>query len=475
MNKLRLLVLGVLTLSAALQPLAAQTRQIGERAFERAAGSWTQIDPDGRQFAVDPRVITVRFKGDASRNQQDNLYATLGHTELRRAATGFIDIEVAAGQDVFDAIDAYQASGLVEIVEPTTIGRYNVEPNDPGYASQWFPAAVSAPAAWDITAGSPNAIVAILDSGTEYTHEDLGLGADAYQNIWLNAGEDPWSDPADPGTGNGVDDDLNGLVDDWLGWDFGSGNNDIAGPFYHGTSVAGVVGAKTNNAVGVASIAGGWNGPGAKLMIAGVGDSAPVGSILDDAILYSGAMGAHVVQLSLTVGQSAAIDAAIEMARNTYDMSVICASGNDGLTSVGYPSVHPLVVAVGATNQSDQRASFSNHGPDVEVSAPGTSMYTATTGNAYASTSGTSFAAPTVSGVVALMLSVNPGLDSETIRQILRDTADKVGGYDYNWDATRPGHSFELGYGRVNALAAVQAAMNVPAEIFKTGFESATE
>ena len=401
---------------------------------------------------------------------QRALHPTLGTREIRRAVTGFIDIEIESDQDVFDVIDAYMVSGLVEIAEPNTFGRYEATPNDTSYASQWYLPAINAPEVWDTTTGSPEAIIAVLDSGTEFTHEDLGPGTDAHQNIWLNAGEDAWSDPSNPATGNGVDDDMNGFADDWKGWDFGNGNNDSSGTYFHGTAVAGVAAAKTHNAKGVAGVAGGWNSAGARVMICGVGDAGPLGSILDDAILYAGAMGAHVIQLSLSVGQSSAIDAAVEMARDVYNMPVICSSGNSGLEAVAYPSSNPNVMAIGATDSNDLKASFSNYGEDLDISAPGTSIYTTDIPNTYGPTGGTSFSSPIVSAVVALMLDVSPDLTHEEIRQILRDTADKVGGYNYNWSPSMPGHSKELGYGRVNAESAVEAAVGVP--IFSDGFES---
>lgn len=451
---------------------AAETRQLGDRMFTKENGNWTQTDPDGRSYPVDSRIITVKFRDGIDQPTKNNLHPSLGTTAQREALTGFIDVEIPAGEDVFDAIDSYMASGLIEIAEPNTIGRWTLVPDDPSYGSQYFLPIIDAETAWETTPGAPSTIIAVLDSGTEFMHEDLGFGSDAYQNIWLNPGEDAWSDPADPTTGNGIDDDGNGFIDDWKGWDFGNGDNNSAGTFFHGTSVAGVAAAKTNNATGVASVAGGWNSEGAKILIAGVGDSGPLGSILDDAILYSGALGADVIQLSLTVGQSAAIDAAIEMALNTYDMPVICSSGNDGLTTVGYPSSNLNVMAIGATNQSDLKASFSNHGPLLEISAPGSNIFTTTIGNTYAPTGGTSFSSPIVSGVVAMMRAVNPDIGQAEIRQILLDTADKVGGYDYNWNESMPGHSFELGYGRVNANAAIQAAIPVGPLELKSGFEA---
>jgi len=466
-------ILSVVVLVLAATPLLAvdETRQLDSRTFVKEGAQWTQIDPSGDRFDVDPRVITVKFQEGVDASAEDSLLSLLGGKVLRRARTGFVDIEITPGQDVFAAVDSYQASGLVEIVEPNTIGRYTVVPNDPSYASQWHHPIVDTPTAWDTSTGMPSAIIAVMDSGTEFSHDDLGLGSDGFQNIWLNSGEDAWSDPLDPTTGNGVDDDMNGLIDDWKGWDFANNNNDSEGTNFHGTAVAGMSAAKTNNGTSVAGIAGGFGSAGARVLIGAVGDAGPSGAALDDAVLYAVDNGANVVQMSLSVGTSAALDAAFQTAWDN-NLTIICASGNGGTATVSYPSSNVNVMAVGSTTSGDLRSGFSQHGPLLEVSAPGSSVLTLTTGNSTTVTSGTSFAAPLTSGIVALMLGANPGLTNAEIRQILKDSADKVGGYDYNWSGAMPGHSQELGYGRVNVATAVAMAAAANVGFFEDGFES---
>ncbi len=464
---LQITILAVLASSQIL--LAAEIREISGRQYARDGQGWQQITADGQRFDVDARVITIKLRPGVTAPAALALHHNLGGTPLRQARTGYIDVEIRRGQDPLDAIDAYVASGLVATAEPNTIGRYHLVPDDPSYGSQWHWPKVMAEEAWDTTAGHPSAaVVAVLDSGTEFDHEDLGTGGDAYQNVWLNSGEDAWSDPDDPDSGNGLDDDSNGFIDDWKGWNFGDGDNDPSGSFFHGTAVAGVVAAKTNNAVGVAGAAGGWGAPGARVMIAGVGNNSPNGAVLDDAILYAAENGADVIQLSLSVSPASAIDDALEMAYDVFGVTIICSSGNGGGNSVGYPSSDSHVIAVGSTNQSDQRSGFSQGGPDLEISAPGEDIWTLDLFDNYGPSSGTSFSAPLVSGVVALMLASNPGMTNTQIRQTLHDTADKVGGYDYDWDPGMPGHSQELGYGRVNAETALMGGST----IFTDGFES---
>ncbi len=177
------------------------------------------------------------------------------------------------------------------------------------------------------------------------------------------------------------------------------------------------------------------------------------------------------------MGTSADIDAEADSAYVTKGVLGGNAAGKDGSTNVGYPASHENVMAIGASNQSDQKASFSQHGPDLEVSAPGTSIFTLTrtVDGTYASTSGTSFSAPLTSGIASLIFSHNSQLTNAEVREILQNSADKVGGYDYDYDVNFPGRSFEMGYGRVNAFEALLLAETygqLPDSLFKNGFEN---
>ena len=417
--------------------------------------AWYQIGVEGSAYLVDNRVITIKLREGFQGFENEIADAYRGRV-LSRARTGFVDILVPKDVDVLDYVLSLQSDEAIEIAEVNTIGQYLGIPNDTQYAQQWHLPQIMMPDAWDIQTGDPNVIVGVLDSGTNFNHPDLGPGADAYENIWLNPEEDPWSDPTNPATGNGIDGG-NGFVDDWKGWDFENNNNDPSSNADHGSWVAGCISAKTNNGVGVAGVAGGWNSQGVSVMIAGVGSSFPIGAILDDAILYAVDNGARIIQMSLTVGQSAAIDAALQMAYEVDGALNVCATGNDSAASIGYPSSNSFVMGVGATTQSDQRASFSNFGTNIEIAAPGVDIRSTGLGSSYQSVDGTSFAAPITSAVAALLWSQDPSLTNDEVRQILKDTADKVGGYNYNWDMTRPGHSRELGYGRVNAFEALSS------------------
>ncbi len=427
-------------------------REIDGKTYVLREGRWQFRASEQLFYDVDPQVLTVKFKDGTAPITAWSLHAALDCELLREAWTGFVDVRVPAGADIFEKLDAYRANANVEIAELNTLGRYNAVPDDPSYGSQWHHPVIRAPLAWDKTSGDPSVIIAVLDSGSNFTHPDFGPGSDIYENVWLNPEEDPWVPPDNPAGGDGIDGG-NGFIDDWKGWDFVNNNNDSRGTNFHGSFVAGVLGAKTNNGEGIAGVAGGFNNEGVKVMICGVGDAAPSGAALDDAILYALDNGADVVQMSLTVGQAAAIDAAIDAAYNA-GLFVVCASGNNNSTNMPYPANNQQVMAIGSTTQAEQRSSFSNFGTQLDVSAPGSSIFgLGLTG--YTTSSGTSFAAPIISGVVGLMLSINPNLTNAEIYQILITAVDKVGGYDYNYDSTQPGRSFELGYGRIDAFEAV--------------------
>jgi len=368
---------------------------------------------------------------------------------LRKNKIGFVDLEIPSKSDPIKMVQLYLSSGLVEVAEPNTFGIFLGFPNDSLFVYQWNlnqqnDADIDAPEAWDIKTGRSSVVVGVLDSGTDWGHEDLD------ENIWRNPGEDSWSNPNDPNSGNGVDDDGNGFVDDWKGWDFANNNNDSRGPFWHGTSIAGICGAETNNDTGVAGIAGGWSGTGAKLLICQVGDWMPDGSVVDDAILYAVETGARIINMSFSIGQNPAVDAAIQFAYEQYECVLIAASGNSG-GAVSYPAKHSCVIAVGATDSNDIRPEWSNHGPELEVVAPGVEILSTRPNSNYSSqNTDTSFTAPHVSGIVALLLSTNPDLTPDEIREIMQSTVEDKG---------EPRFDEYYGYGRVNAYKALKYAL----------------
>jgi subtilisin family serine protease len=404
-------------------------------------------------FDVDTTTVTVKIKDSKLLDRQ--LYKIIRSNKL-----GYVDLSVPSGNSITEFVNFLFTKDIIEKIEYSTFGEYiDFIPNDTYRTLQWHLPVINMYKAWDICTGSSDVIIGVLDSGTDWEHPDIGLGNNSYQNIYFNTGEDAWADPDDPTTGNGIDDDNNGFIDDWKGWNYADNSNDTRTTNYHGTFVAGIACAKTNNNFGIAGVAGGNNNSGAKVLPYCVGVSSPISSVIDDAIIDAVDNGVMVIQLSLTVLQSTAINDAIQYAIDN-NVVVVCASGNGSSSTVSYPASNSNVISVGAIGQDSLRANFSNYGNGLDVVAPGVDIYSTTLNNGYGTHSGTSFAAPQVSAIAALVLSVEPNLTTSQIRQIIESTAQKAGGYIYQITPGRPNGTWneQMSYGLVDAYAAVQAA-----------------
>jgi subtilisin family serine protease len=321
-----------------------------------------------------------------------------------------------------------------------------LDPNDPSYRAgyQWGLAAVRAPGAW-YTTHADGVIIAILDSGIDLNHPDLA-GA-----LWTNPGEI---------AGNAIDDDHNGYVDDVHGYDFVDGDSTPADANGHGTHVAGIAAAATDNGVGIAGM--GW---GATIMPVRVLDAQGNGSTFEvrEGIYYAVDDGAQVINLSLggySGGCSYMADA-IAYA-HAHGVLVVAAAGNEGDQSWFdpsdpgnwfYPAACDGVLGVAATTQNDERASFSNYGPWVDVAAPGVGIYSTfwypKLSGVYAQESGTSMATPFVSGLAALVRAKYPSIGWEGSTTAIENGADDLG---------EPGWDPDYGAGRVNATGALYSA-----------------
>lgn len=323
---------------------------------------------------------------------------------------------------------------------------YDFTPNDPRIGSQWFLNNIQLPKAWDITKGDKKVLIGIIDTGVDWNHEDL------LANIWTNPNEIP---------NNGVDDDANGKIDDVHGWDFVgnvtsqdifSGNwredNDptnIQG--FHGTHVAGLASAVTNNGRGIASA-------GFSCSIIPIKCSPDQGGMGIyrgyEAIVYAANLGAKIINCSWGgPGFSPAEQDIINYATNRGSL-VVVASGNSGINldyGGQYPAGYDNVLCVGATNVSNRVASFSNWGMKVTVYTPGQSIYSTIPNNSYQSQDGTSMATPITSGIAGLVASVHNDWSPRQIFHQIRSTSDNVLVTDQN---LRPYY-----YGKINAYKAV--------------------
>ncbi|MDR2911008.1 MAG: S8 family serine peptidase [Bacteroidales bacterium] len=367
------------------------------------------VEGNENRYDIDPEVITVKLKPGVNKIGEDL-------KEIRSNELGYIDLSVPEDITVEKFHSMLQERGEFETVEFNTIGEYYFMSNDTRRNEQWYLGSINVYSTWDINTGSTNVKVAILDSGTDWSHPDLGVGTDGYSNI--NAS---------------------------LGWNYATNNSNVITTNYHGTMVAGIVGAKTHNSRGISGVAGGKGSAGITMIPYCVGINAPNAAVLDDAIIDAANKGARVIQMSLGVGSTSAINAAITYAKNR-NVVLVCASGNDWSSTVDYPASHQDVIAVGAVDQNGNRAGFSNYGSALDVVAPGVNILSTTLNGDYYSDSGTSFAAPQVSGIAALMLSVNSNLTRQQVTDAIINTANLY-----------PSRNNEYGYGLVNASAAVNS------------------
>ncbi|MCX6354275.1 MAG: S8 family serine peptidase [Candidatus Aureabacteria bacterium] len=346
--------------------------------------------------------ILVKYKSHVSSLQMKNIeHAAAAAMREDLPSPGLKRVKISPTASVEDAIDDYynRAGDSIEYAEPNYIVTADVIPNDPEFSNLWnlrntgqssgtAGADIDAPGAWDTQTGG-SVIVAVIDTGVDYTHPDLAA------NIWINSKEIP---------GNGIDDDKNGFVDDCRGWDFVNSDNDPYDDHSHGTHVSGTIAAVGNNGIGVAGVC--WQ---AKIMPLKFLAANGGGTVADaiKAIHYATMMGAKVMSNSWGGGgYSQALKDAIDEARNAGAIFVAAAgnSGTDNDAIPHYPSSYDCanLIAVAATDNNDQIASFSCYGAiSVDIGAPGVAILSTVPGG-YASYSGTSMATPHVAGAVAL-------------------------------------------------------------------------
>lgn len=366
------------------------------------------------------------------------------------------EVSYSADIDPLDLCDQLNDVADVEYAEPVYIRHTTAVPNDPQFGEQYALQLVEAAAAWDVTEGDGTVRIAIVDAGVDWTHHDLA------SKIWMNPNEV---------AGNTMDDDGSGKIDDIRGWDF-VGNISAAQALqnqfqedndpgvatdltprdgrYHGTHCAGVAGAATNNDTGMA-------GMGNRCMLIPIkcGSDQIPGSIYRgyEAINYAARLGADVISCSWGGGTYSAAEADVIAQATAMGSLVVAASGNDALDNDNfshYPSSYPNVLSVNASDRNDRPAVFTNYGITTTVFAPGVNILSTVGGDRYSSEwSGTSMAAPLVSGIAALVKSLHPTWTPLQILHQIRGTVDDVVSVD---PTERP-----VFYGRVNARRAVGA------------------
>ena len=348
---------------------------------------------------------------------------------IKTYSLGIIEIAVPDDIKIEDYVSYLEKTGEFEYIEYNFYYKPCLAGVDYYIGSQWGLNTINVDEAWLITTGSPSVKVAVIDSGVELTHEDLDYGNDLYSNLSVYECIDYVSS---------IDHTPNDS---------------------HGTMVAGIIGAKTYNSVGIAGIAGGHYSPGVKII--SFRTNFTECQILD-AIYDAVNNGVKVINMSFSGPETSAFNEMIDYAYNN-NVVMVCSSGNQGNSSIGYPASNSKTIAVGSVSPSSNdyiKSDFSNYGEGLDLVAPGYSIKSTaiSSDGSYATASGTSLSAPHVAGTAALMLSVNPNLTPSSIRYYLNSTAKKIntGTYSYN----NYGWNQYVGYGLLDAGAAIFAARN---------------
>ena len=385
-------------------------------------------------------------------NQKDAPIGAHAASELER----IVVVSYAALASPHEVAATIMRTGLVEYAEPMYPRRLHYSTNDPGASQQWYLDVIGVTTAWDVVRADTSLVIAVVDAGFDVSHEDLS-GA-----VWYNHGEMGADGGGADRRTNGVDDDGNGYVDDWKGYDFAGAdgrtpdNDPDPRSESHGTEMAGIAGAIGDNSKGTVGVA-----FGARLMNLKITDepSSPFASpdLFNghEAILYAAKMGADVINCSWgDLGRMRSEQEVISVASTQYGAVVVASAGNSSNDNVFYPSGYDGVLSVGAVEAGDSKASFSNFNYRIDVSAPGAFIYGPVLSNRYAHGSGTSHAAAVTSGAVALLRQRFPALRSSQLIELMRATTDDNSGHLGQYAG-------RLGTGRIN----VGTAMSIGATV----------
>lgn len=350
------------------------------------------------------------------------------------------------------------SKGNAEIIytQPNYLNKMlSITPNDPEYYQQWGLRAIKANKAWEIEKGNEQVVIGLIDSGVDYNHPDLA------DNIWLNYGEIGLDNDGNDKQTNSIDDDDNGFVDDWQGWDFTDTkildamgdchdrDNDPMDDLGHGTHCSGIMAAQTNNNLGVAGVT--WF---CKVMNIRAGFRTPSGGFLEDddvsaGIVYAVDNGAQIISISWGDTQLSPIIR--DVCQYAIDMGVVlvASAGNQAGVGLLYPATFNDVISVTAVDERRSLCTFSSYGEGLDLCAPGLNIFSTTINDDYKMESGTSMSAPFVAGATALLLSQNPFLSNGEVHQILQSSCDDLG---------ETGYDNLFGYGIINAEKLLQLA-----------------
>lgn len=396
--------------------------------------------------------LLIKFRKETTQAKVIETTSRLGLMKLEAIGdTGWQRVRIMNGAEPKRAAASVALESEIEYAQPNFYYHLLATPNDPqwGSAGTYGLPKISAPAAWDLTTGSSTVVVANIDTGMRYTHEDLAA------NMWTNPGEI---------LGNGVDDDNNGFADDYYGYDFFYNDPDPLDEHGHGTHTGGTIGAVGNNMLGFVGV--NWNVRIMAIKIYNASGFGTTSAMLVNAYNYLRMMKLRGVNIRVTNNSYAGCDEACGYDQATKDgldamgdagILNVFAAGNNGwnndtVPAPAYPAAYtsPSILTVAASTSTDARASFSNYGPiSVDLAAPGASILstTRTTDSSYGGNSGTSMAAPHVTGAAALLSAYNPSLSVASLKATLMNSVDPLSGWDLTPIKTN---------GRLNVFNALQ-------------------
>lgn len=422
-------------------------------------------------------VVTLKYDEIATSEVIENIELTYNLVKSFHAPTGWINYKIRPNDDIVDIMQDLTLNNFVYRALFNRVIPYLADPDESAWVQRPellplvdelcglanIPYNVShllmeVDLAWDITAGSADIIIGFVDSGTAIEHPDLGEGNDTYHNLWQH--------PENPNV---------------FGWNFIDQNSNVNDSWgeSHGTLVASIACAKTNNNLGTFGVAGGWNNVGSRIMTLKAGDENGINEDkATEAIYYAVANGARIINMSWGNPNThhESLEDAINYAYENFNCLFFAASGNNPAEPVAWPANHPFVNAVGASmlncvQTKEERWTFpgghqgSATGEELCIVTP-SHAYTCHVANGFhwhTQTAKTSGATAYASGVAALILSTNPCLTNIEVAEILKSTADKIDADNTNPEAQYDpitGHSLWYGYGRINAYKAVLEALD---------------
>lgn len=379
------------------------------------------------------RIAANNFEKIAQDIQLNNLEKMFPN-KAKSDQKGHIDLSLiyqlsySSSISIKQAIHQLMATKLLEYAEPYYLPQLTYTPNDPQLSQQYYLGLINAYNAWNINQGDSSITIGITDTGWETTHPDL------INKIKIN-----YNDPI-----NGIDDDNDGYIDNYLGWDLGM--NDNSAQFEstsHGVAVTGIAAAQSDNGTGIASV-------GFKSTFLPIKISNATGILTHayQGIVYAADQNCFIINCSWgSYDNSLFQEDIVNYAQINKGALVIAAAGNDNSTDPFYPAAYNGVIAVAASDQNDIKKNNSNHGYYLDITAPGESIFT-TVSTAYGTNSGTSMATPMVAGAAAIVKNQFPSYTAAQVAAQLKATTDNI-------DAQNPSYIHQLGTGRLNLFKAL--------------------